>query len=180
MQAAFGATGAAVGEAVGSVVGEAVGSVVGEAVGSVVDNAEGAGVGSAVVGVSVGDMDTVGAMDTVGLAVGGAVTSSVGAGDTVASSHVLAHRRQSLLRPDVFNAVADRKLFPLSQLSAATAQTSNANSPGDVTVTQAPVWALSQPHSGPVNAVLCGPRYSSLPEQVPALAAQYWMFVSGL
>ena len=179
MQAAFGVTGAAIGEAVGSVVGAVVGSVVGEgvvgdAVGSVVDNAEGAGVGSAVVGVSVGDMDTV------GVAVGGGVTSSVGAGDTVASSHVLAHRRQSLLRPDVFNAVADRKLFPLSQLSAATAQFSNANSPGDVTVTQAPVWALSQPHSGPVNAVLCGPRYSSLPEQVPALAAQYWMFVSGL
>merc|ERR1740139_120216 len=115
-------------------------------------------------------MDTVGAMDTVGLAVGGAV----------ASSHVLAHRRQSLLRPDVFNAVADRKLFPLSQLSAATAQFPNANSPGDITDTRAPVWALSQPHSGPVNAVLRGPRYSSLPEQVPALAAQYWMFVSGL
>jgi len=142
-----------VGSATGlSVVGSAEGAAVGSATGlSVVGVAEGDGVGSAVVGVLVGFWDNEGAADTVGERVGGAVTTAVGAGETVGESHVFTHRRQSLSSPDAFNAVAVKKASPTLQLSTATAQCPNSNSPGLGTVTQAPVWALSQLHSGPVK-----------------------------
>jgi len=127
------------------------GGAVGTVTGLSVSAAEGAGVGSAVVGVLVGFWDNEGAADTVGERVGGAVTTSVGAGETVGESHVFAHRRQSFASPDVFNAVAVKKLSPSLQLSTATAQCPNRYSPIVGIVTQAPVWVLSQLHSGPVK-----------------------------
>jgi len=143
--------GGAVGTLTGLSVGLSVSAAVGARVGLSLSVAEGAGVGSAVVGVLVGFWDNEGAADTVGERVGGAVITSVGAGETVGESHVFTHRRQSLASPDVFNAVAVKKLSPSLQLSTATAQWPNWNSPILGIVTQAPVWVLSQLHSGPVK-----------------------------